>query len=205
MELSSNTSNESLIAIEGLDGSGKTTLLAKMRESLIKMGYKVICSKEPGNNVAGDLHRKLASIKDVDPYCAALISTADRYFKNNFIRKKIDQGFIVLSDRYYLSGLAYHYVDGISFEDYAYLNRKVVKPNIYIFLNVDLTTALKRIKKPRDRWESIIDKVYYAYLDAIKFLEQKERAIIYTINANKSISSVFHSALEILKQERVIS
>jgi len=165
MELSSNTSNESLIAIEGLDGSGKTTLLAKMRESLIKMGYKVICSKEPGNNVA----------------------------------------VIVLSDRYYLSGLAYHYVDGISFEDYAYLNRKVVKPNIYIFLNVDLTTALKRIKKPRDRWESIIDKVYYAYLDAIKFLEQKERAIIYTINANKSISSVFHSALEILKQERVIS
>jgi len=72
MELSSNTNNGSLIAIEGLDGSGKTTLLTKIRESLIKMGYKVVCSKEPGNNVVGDLHRKLASIKDVDPYCAAL-------------------------------------------------------------------------------------------------------------------------------------
>jgi len=64
-----------------------------------------------------------------------------------------------------------------------------------------LTTALKRIKKPRDRWESIINKVYYAYFDAIKFLEQKERAIIYMINANKSIDSVYHSALEILKKE----
>lgn len=204
MGLLSNTNNGFLIAIEGIDGSGKTTLVTKLKNALIKSGYKVISLKEPGNNVVGDLHRRLASFREVDPYCAALISTADRYFKNKFVQKKLEQGFMVLSDRYYLSGLAYHYVDGISFEEYAYLNRNVVKPHIYIFLKINLDIALSRIKKPRDRWENIIDKVYYAYFNAIRFIKQKEKAVVYEINANEHIDSVYQSALEILKREGII-
>lgn len=188
-----------LIAIEGIDGSGKTTLSYNMFEFFMSKGLEVYLTKEPGDDPIGEVHKKISLIDDVDPYCAALVSTANRYFKQQKLINKIKNGILVISDRYYLSGLAYHYVDGVPFEEYAYLNRSVIKPDMYIFLNVNLENVLKRKKSFQDRWEKLLKKVHVSYHDAINFLREAEKVTLIEINANLPSNEVFNQALSKIK------
>jgi len=198
MEQKSKNYKGNLIAIEGVDGSGKTTLINNLFQYL-RVKVKVDLTKEPGNNPIGRVHRDLSMTDKVHPYTAALISTADRYFKMESLLDKINHGFIILSDRYYLSGLAYHYADGIPFEEYAYLNRKALKPNSYIFLDVSLENARKRIQKAHDRWEAMLEKVYSCYSEALRFLKNVENASVVRLDANLSPDIIFNHALSVIQ------
>lgn len=184
-----------LVAIEGIDGSGKTLLTDNLLQHFRSKRFKVCATKEPGRNLIGRTHRKLSLMKNINPYAAALISTADRYFKLQFVTGKISKGFLVISDRYYLSGLAYHFADGISFEDYAYLNRRVVKPDLYVFLEIKAENALRRIKKTRDRWEAMLEKLPFCYHEALRFLESVEKGYIVRVNAEASPGEVVEQAV----------
>ena len=200
MEQNSKNFKGCLIAFEGIDGSGKTTLIKKLSQHLELKGFKVHLSEEPGDNPIGKAHRELSLMNDVDPYAAALISTADRYFKMNTLCVKINQGYIILSDRYYLSGLAYHLADGIPLEEYAQLNKNVLKPDLYIFLDVSLKNARKRIQKPHDRWETILEKVYHCYYNALEFITSIEKAHVKKLDANLSINDVVKYSLSAIIQ-----
>lgn len=188
-----------LIAFEGVDGSGKTTLINKLSQYLKVNRFKVYLSKEPGDNPIGKAHRELSLLKDVHPYTAALISTADRYLKMDMLLDNINQGYLVLSDRYYLSGLAYHRADGISFEEYAYLNKNALKPDLYIFLEVSLENAQKRLEKARDKWETMLERVHTCYYDALEFLKENENARIQKLNANRPFDRVFEDGLNLVQ------
>jgi len=193
-----------LIAFEGIDGSGKTTLINELSQHLKAERFQIFLTKEPGDNPVGKAHRELSLMSKVHPYTAALISTADRYFKMNMLLDKINQGYMILSDRYYLSGLAYHYADGISFEEYAYLNRNVLKPDLYIILEVSLENARNRLQKTRDRWETMLEKVHSCYYDALEFLKNTEKAHIQKLDANLPSEKVYEHALnEIHKLHRM--
>ena len=47
------------ITVEGSDGSGKTTFINSATEYLIKKGYKVITTREPGGTVFSEKVREL--------------------------------------------------------------------------------------------------------------------------------------------------
>lgn len=191
------------IGIEGIDGSGKTTLVEKLSKYFIAKKINVYLSKEPGDNPIGRAHRELSLMDNVPPYSAALISTADRYFNMPSILTKLNHGFIVISDRYYISGLAYHAAENISFEDYSFLNRKIIKPNMYLFLELSLTTALER-KKSTDRWEKLREKVYLKYYEALHFLKEEDEDKIFKIDASALKKDVFSQVLIILYNQGII-
>jgi len=192
------------IGIEGIDGSGKTTLVKNLSKYFISRKINnIYFSKEPGNSPIGKAHRELSLMDNVYPYSAALISTADRYFNMPSILDKLNHGFIVISDRYFISGLAYHAAENVSFEDYSFLNRKVVKPNIYFFLDINLKTALKR-KISSDKWEKIREKVYPKYYEALRFLKEKDKAKIFKIDANTLKENVFNQVLMILHKQGIV-
>ncbi len=103
-----------LLAIEGVDGSGKTTQTALLDSALRAAGHATFPVSFPryGDSVFGELIRRFLSgdsgdVDAVDPYLVALMFAADRNSEAPRLRGALDEGRIVICDRYFYSNLAY--------------------------------------------------------------------------------------------------
>jgi thymidylate kinase/thymidylate synthase ThyX len=101
------------IAIEGSDGTGKGTQSALLTERLQKEGYDVVKIDFPQYDSPSSyfaveyLNGRFGSGKDVGPYTASLFFALDRYAASFQIREALDQGKIVLVNRFTGSNMAH--------------------------------------------------------------------------------------------------
>jgi len=98
------------ITFEGCDGCGKSTQIAFAKQYLEQKGYTVLVTREPGGTV---LAEKLRGII-LDPASsmsaqaeAMLYATARVQHVSEIIRPALEQGIVVLCDRYVDSSMAY--------------------------------------------------------------------------------------------------
>nr|WP_253488277.1 dTMP kinase [Methanocalculus alkaliphilus] len=97
-----------LITIEGIDGAGKSTLLASLKEELSDIDP--LFTREPGATWIGRVVRQ-AIAEEVDPIAEALLFVADHAMHcASVIRPALDDGRMVISDRYTDSRFAYQQV-----------------------------------------------------------------------------------------------
>jgi dTMP kinase len=188
-----------LVAIEGIDGSGKTTLAAALAGSLARRGMRVTNHREPGDGQAGRMLRSLSRDEDPHPMMLALLSAADRYDRQPWLADQ--ECTLVISDRYYLSGLAYHAADGIDQLLYQQLNAGVRRPDLYLFLQLDPAVAAARLgDRARDRWErgGIAARVPQCYQAALHLVETAENARIARLDAAAAPHDVLAEALSAL-------
>jgi dTMP kinase len=188
-----------LAAIEGIDGSGKTTLAAALAGSLARCGIRVTGHREPGDGPADGLLRSLSRDGNRHPMMLALLSAADRYDQQ--ARLAAQDCAVVISDRYYLSGLAYHAADGIDQLLYQRLNAGVRRPDLYLFLQVDPAVAAARLgDRARDRWErgGIAARVPQCYQAALHLVETTENAQVARLDATAAPRHVLVQALAAL-------
>lgn len=94
------------IAFEGIDGSGKSTQVKLLTDHLIKAGHKVYATFEPTDSPIGSLIRSIFNHKlEADHRVIAGLFVADRLDhllnKSNGILKKLEEGYTVITDRYY--------------------------------------------------------------------------------------------------------
>src|SRR3989344_3601468 len=95
-----------LIVIEGTDGSGKKKPAALFVERLKREGYKTATLAFPqyGKKSAGlveeYLNGKYGAPDDVNPYAASLFYALDRFDIAYEVKKLLDEGFILIVDRY---------------------------------------------------------------------------------------------------------
>ncbi|MCQ2740788.1 MAG: dTMP kinase, partial [Alphaproteobacteria bacterium] len=101
------------VTFEGGEGTGKSTQIKLLAEYLNQKHYNIITSKEPGGTDVGQEIRKFLVCGDKDKFDAtaeALLYFADRHIH---LTKKIwpamENGAIVLSDRFADSTVAYQY------------------------------------------------------------------------------------------------
>jgi dTMP kinase len=99
-----------LITIEGIDGAGKSTLARALAESLAAQGHRIELLREPGGVELSERIRAL--VKDpaleVSARAEALLYAAARaQLVEERVRPLLDQGALVLLDRYVDSSLAY--------------------------------------------------------------------------------------------------
>ena len=100
----------SLITIEGIDGAGKSTLAASLAGELQRLGAPVELLREPGGVELSERIREL--VKDpalhVGARAEALLYAAARaQLVQERLRPLLDQGMLVLLDRFVDSSLAY--------------------------------------------------------------------------------------------------
>ena len=177
-----------LIVIEGIDGAGKTTHARKLVRWLRKNGIRTRYTFEPTRGAIGRILEKMASKRKVDVRVEALLFAADRIdHLNKIIKPLLEKGFIIISDRYVHSSIAYQ---SVTVGDQGWveeLNKFAEKPDLVILLDVDPETGLKRIKRKRARFEriEILKKVRE------KYLELAEREGFKVINANRGVEEVF--------------
>jgi dTMP kinase len=102
-----------LIAIEGIDGSGKRTQVELLEKALIASGHAVYSTGFPqydswfGKMVGQFLNGELGALEVVDPHFSALLYAGDRFEAKPRLEAALNQGKIVLVDRYIGSNLAH--------------------------------------------------------------------------------------------------
>jgi dTMP kinase len=152
------------IVIEGIEGSGKTTLIAGLAEHLEAAGHAVAVTREPGGTPAGDAIREIFLDRAIAmaPLTEALLVNAARAeHVGRVIRPLLDDGRIVLCDRFIDSTLAYQgYGRGIDLNELRAICATAadgVEPDLVLVIDVPVSVARARLRdrsKAADRIES---------------------------------------------------
>ena len=188
------------ITLEGPEGSGKTSQLPGLAEFLRQQGFDLITTREPGGTSIGDQIRKILfdlENKGMNPRSEILLFQASRaQLVDEVIRPALEAGRVVLCDRYADSTLAYQgYGHGVNMESL----REIVtfatgglKPNLTVFLDVNVEEGLKRRNKGGD-WNRLDDydkdfhrRVYEGYQQLIA--AEPERWVV--VNAARAPDAV---------------
>lgn len=142
-----------LIVFEGIDGCGKSTHSEALVKRLEAKGHKAVWTREPGSPLldgtpwAGlNLREFILSKKKVSPRALELLLQADRAEHTAKVKELLDEGYWVVSDRSFVSGLAY----GIACDNPKHLLESVVEfaisvyPDKIFFLDIGVDVAKKR-------------------------------------------------------------
>lgn len=102
-----------LIVIEGIDGSGKRTQVDLLEKVLVANGHAVYSTGFPqydswfGKMVGQFLNGDFGDLETVDPHFSALLYAGDRFEAKPRLEAALNDGKIVLADRYIGSNLAH--------------------------------------------------------------------------------------------------
>jgi dTMP kinase len=151
------------ITFEGPEGSGKTSQIIPLANTLRQKGYKVFTTREPGGTAIGDQIRTVLmqlENKSMNPRTEILLFCASRaQLVEEVIRPHLNQGDIVLCDRYADSTLAYQgYGHGL---DMDFLRRLLdfatggLKPDMTLLLDVDPEMGLRRRMNSGGEWNRL--------------------------------------------------
>ena len=133
------------ILFEGIDGAGKSTQIARLAAAY----PQAIVTKEPGGTKLGEnLREILLKENDLDKRAEILLFLADRaeHF-GKIIKPNLDK--MILSDRGFISGMAYALASGnFSFEELLNLNKFALQGNFpqkIVFFKADESTLRSRL------------------------------------------------------------
>jgi dTMP kinase len=140
------------ITFEGGEGSGKTTQINRLSKALTDLGHKVITSREPGGTPEAEKIRDLIVQKqggDWTPTAETLLLYAARVMHvAKIIRPALDEGKIVICDRFTDSTLAYqgygHGADHHMIEQINLLTLGHTKPDLTFILDIAPEKGLAR-------------------------------------------------------------
>ncbi|THV51540.1 hypothetical protein BGAL_0107g00130 [Botrytis galanthina] len=108
-ESASPISRGSFILIEGLDRAGKTTQVKKLCDKLYASGRNVKLMRFPDRttSIGQQINSYLQSYTTLPDQSIHLLFSANRWEKAQEIRDLIAQGYTIVCDRYYYSGMIY--------------------------------------------------------------------------------------------------
>ena len=156
------------IVLEGVDGSGKSTQIAKLRDMFAQKGIPTQYLHFPrfdapyfGDLIARFLRGELGSVEQVDPYIVAMLYAGDRRDAASMIRGWIDEGNVVICDRYVYSNIGYQCAKVVSTEEREKLREWILsleydyfaipRPDVSLFLDVPFAfTERKLLQEQRE-------------------------------------------------------
>jgi dTMP kinase len=141
------------ITFEGPEGGGKTSAMSRLAAWLSGQTVSVVTTREPGGTRLGEKIRSLLLDGDEPGPLASLLlfETARVQLVSTVIQPALQQGSMVLCDRFSDSTLAYQgYGDGLSTDDIRVLNRVAtggLVPDLTVLLDIDPAEGLRRRDK----------------------------------------------------------
>jgi dTMP kinase len=133
------------IVFEGIDGSGKTTQAKLLRNRLTGMGLPVLSTAEPSDGPVGRTLRSLRMRPAADEE-ARLFAEDRADHTAHVILPALNEGRIVICDRYLYSSVAYQGARGIDPKTIMEDNEAfVVAPDVIFLLQVPVDRCLERL------------------------------------------------------------
>ena len=154
----------SFIVIDGNDGSGKATQVRLLERRLKKEWCKVSCVTYPdyknnffGGLISNYLHDSKYNWKNIHPEIASIVYACDRWEGSSSIRRLLNDGYIILSDRYASSNQIHqggrisdnherdNFISWLNTLEYEVF--KIPKPDKIIYLDVPLSISQELLRK----------------------------------------------------------
>lgn len=149
-----------LIDLEGIDGSGKRTQAEILKNSFTAEGYKVILYSYPDyDSPYGEIIKDFLNNKiDLNPDEQFLLYLIDIVKDRDSIRRRVNEGYMVILDRYTPSTIAYQCANHFDYEKAKEIIRlvDVSLPDIIVYLDTPVKVSGERKikqKNHKDRFE----------------------------------------------------
>ncbi|HRJ87495.1 MAG TPA: dTMP kinase [Pyrinomonadaceae bacterium] len=199
------------ITFEGIDGSGKSTQLRMLTGDLRARGLDVITTMEPGGTPLGRRLREafLETEENVAPIAELLLFAADRaQHVELLVKPALEQGRIVISDRYADATFAYQGA-GRGFDEKTVssvikLATGGLKPDLTLFFDIAVERAIQRTNSrdgnggPRNRMDLETAEFYTEVRKAYLRIAEKEPKRFKVIDANGSLEETHRKVNEII-------
>ena len=201
------------ISFEGIEGSGKSTQIELIEELIRAKGYQVKKLSEPGTTELGEKIRNIfleKTTETVDPITEAFLLYASRkHLDQNFLRQNLNDGAIVIADRYADATLAYQsYGKGLdqNFVKLIHDYSQLLSPDLTFYMDISAELSRERISdREMDRMESesidFFKKVREGYLQIAH--DNPERVVV--LDANKTVDQLHESIKKIISNKLNVS
>ncbi|CAG0907041.1 unnamed protein product, partial [Cyprideis torosa] len=188
------------VSFEGSEGVGKTTQIARLKRRLESLGRTVVTTREPGGTEVAEQIRNLVLDKTMPPMAPdtelLLIYAARAEHVARVIKPALDDGAVVISDRFADASMAYQgFARGIDVGRLKELNQWVLggfKPDVTVLLDMPVQVGMERARArdTLDRFEQeeigFFERVRQGYLSLAR--EDPDRVKI--VDANGSVDEV---------------
>jgi dTMP kinase len=184
-------------SFDGIDGAGKSTQMQLFVDWLQARGLDVVTCRDPGSTLLGEQLRDILLHKSEIPICRRaemLLYMASRaQLVDQLIQPALEQGKIVVSDRFLLANVVYQgHAGGLPVEDLWQVGQvatdRVTPARIFV-LDMDVADAVRRRDREPDRMESqgreFMEGVRRGFL-----AEAQRRPEIVVIDAARGIEAV---------------
>lgn len=191
------------LVIEGLDGSGKTTQATLLAEKFFRT-YNVLLTAEPSRGKIGSFIREscLYEQERLPIEAEALLFAADRIeHMQTELKPALDEGRLVICDRYIYSSLAYQGSAGLSLDWIKTVNARALQPDICIFIDVPPEKVIERLQRKKSVMETLetqqkVRQVYLKYVEKGELVRvdgDKEKAQV-AADLHKTVSGLIEAA-----------
>ncbi len=136
----------SYIVVEGPDGSGKDTIIEYLKEHE-ELNADFYQEPSPENPIGRIIRHDILSGESYSDYqIEGLLFTADRYLtQRTEMKKSWNSGRNIISNRSFISSLAYQLKDDILFNKVLIeLQKRVIAPDMVLFTAIDSDTIIER-------------------------------------------------------------
>jgi dTMP kinase len=191
------------ITFEGIEGCGKSTQALLLANALREKGLKVLLTREPGGPAISEAIRKILldpEYFEMLPETEMLLYMASRsQHTGQWILPALQEGKVVISDRYYDSTIAYQgaareldfsIIDSITkFATYD------TEPDLTFLLDLPVETGLRRIQTRKlDRLEMETVDFHKKVREQYLFIAKKY-AYRYNIIAGDNLVDTIHQSI----------
>ncbi len=159
------------MVVEGIDGAGKSTLARGIRDALVSRPVlpwrEVVLTAEPTNGPHGRALREAFSgerrLSLEEEYRLFILDRREHV--ERLLRPKLEEGALVICDRYYLSTMAYQGARGMDMEVIRRENEAFApRPHLVLLVELPVEEALARITRSRGDRPNLMEERGYLQL-----------------------------------------
>ena len=191
-----------LIVFEGIDGCGKSTQLRRAAESLTDRGLDIVVTREPTEGRWGRRIREMARSGDgVAPETELEWFFEDRReHMREIVEPALAAGHIVLSDRSYISTVAYQGARGLDpTKILTESEAEFARPDLILLFELSAEEGLARVHERGGEGEPVFENLDFLERVAAVF-ETLEIDGLQRIDASRSENEIAAQVLEILER-----
>ena len=190
------------ITLEGGEGAGKTTIANAVIDKLSTLGIETLYTREPGGiKIAEKIREDILDRDHTEMDCrteALLYAAARRQHLVEKVKPAMDEGRIVLCDRFVDSSIVYQgYARGIGMDEVREINQFAIEgfmPDLTIFFDIKPEIGLARIAANDSREVNRLDLEGLAFHELVYEGYKKQAKMnperIVSVDATKSVETL---------------